>query len=231
MKTFQDVDPTLMTNTWHSKCYHDLISKCKNELRSKSKETYFESHHIFPECFGGSDEEDNRVLLTAREHFVAHLLLSKMFHGWMKRSMSCALNYLASNRTRMEKLNSRQYELAKTIYVKTCYGRNYSEETRRKLSEAAKGKKRSEEAKRKTSEKLKGRKMPREAVERGIAKRIGVPKPNPKVRKSCKLVSPSGEIVFVENRSVFCKENGISGAGLSLVTNGHRDSIKGWRLA
>ena len=41
------------------------------------KGEYKERHHIIPRCTGGLDEEDNLIDLTAKEHFIAHMLLAK----------------------------------------------------------------------------------------------------------------------------------------------------------
>jgi hypothetical protein len=59
----------------YSKIYADLISKYRNTEVSG----YSELHHIIPKEFKGSDNSDNLVKLTARAHFIAHLLLSKMY--------------------------------------------------------------------------------------------------------------------------------------------------------
>lgn len=40
---------------------------------------YTERHHIIPRCLGGTDNKDNLVKLSAREHFICHLLLTKMY--------------------------------------------------------------------------------------------------------------------------------------------------------
>ena len=40
---------------------------------------YVEIHHILPRCMGGSDDKDNLVSLTPEEHYVAHLLLVKIY--------------------------------------------------------------------------------------------------------------------------------------------------------
>lgn len=66
-----------MLDNKYTKCYLKLI-----ESRKKSKldeNTYYEKHHIVPRCLGGSDEDNNLVHLTPREHFIAHLLLTKMY--------------------------------------------------------------------------------------------------------------------------------------------------------
>lgn len=67
----------------YKKIYFDLVSSRKELVRSKKAE-YFEKHHIIPRSWGGSDDDSNLVLLSAREHWVAHLLLSKFATGQNK---------------------------------------------------------------------------------------------------------------------------------------------------
>ena len=55
--------------------YNRLIEKAKNRNLDNC---YVESHHIIPKCFGGSNSIDNLANLTAREHYIAHLLLYKI---------------------------------------------------------------------------------------------------------------------------------------------------------
>jgi len=55
--------------------YDKLIEKA----RKRKLTSYKESHHIIPKCMGGSDKKENLVDLTAREHFVAHILLTKIY--------------------------------------------------------------------------------------------------------------------------------------------------------
>lgn len=64
----------------YSKIYDNLIlfRKKLNPLK-KSKLVYTEVHHITPKCLGGSNDIENLVRLTAREHFLAHRLLSKLY--------------------------------------------------------------------------------------------------------------------------------------------------------
>lgn len=57
------------------KIYNALIEKRKN---SPAK-GYKESHHIIPRCLGGSDESNNLVDLTYKEHYLAHVLLTKIY--------------------------------------------------------------------------------------------------------------------------------------------------------
>lgn len=60
--------------------YRNLITKGRLRGNNKSVLGYYtERHHIIPKCMGGHDDVNNLVLLTAREHFVAHQLLIKIY--------------------------------------------------------------------------------------------------------------------------------------------------------
>jgi hypothetical protein len=59
----------------YQKHYELLIERA----RSRILEGYVEKHHIVPKCLGGDDSKDNLVQLTPEEHFVAHVLLVKIF--------------------------------------------------------------------------------------------------------------------------------------------------------
>ena len=89
------------------KIYNSIINNVKN--RPRDENIYYESHHIIPKCLGGNDKKDNLVLLTAREHFICHLLLVKMYpshHGLVK-----AANMMCSyNQTMSERISNRRYE-------------------------------------------------------------------------------------------------------------------------
>ena len=59
----------------YQRIYNQLVLK----RLSETPEGYTEKHHIVPKCMGGTDMIDNLVRLTAREHFIAHQLLVKIF--------------------------------------------------------------------------------------------------------------------------------------------------------
>lgn len=69
----------------YQKIYYQLINRAKEENRVKSKKIYYEAHHIIPRCLGGEGlttqwkTHNNIVLLTAKEHFIAHLLLCEIY--------------------------------------------------------------------------------------------------------------------------------------------------------
>lgn len=64
----------------YSKVYNNIIEHGKTRGCDKKKlKGYYEAHHIIPKCMGGVDSKDNLVLLTAKEHFICHLLLEKIY--------------------------------------------------------------------------------------------------------------------------------------------------------
>ena len=91
------------------KIYNNLVSNKTH--RKKGKDVYYESHHIIPKSLGGDNEKSNLVLLTSREHFVAHRLLTKIYPNSWK--MKFALFMMAQEDTKAAKglsVNSNTYE-------------------------------------------------------------------------------------------------------------------------
>jgi len=68
----------------YQRIYDSIINRAKSEGRVKSKDTYYEAHHILPKCMGGLGnrydyDHPNIVLLTGREHFLCHWLLHEIY--------------------------------------------------------------------------------------------------------------------------------------------------------
>lgn len=105
----------------YKKIYSDIIENRKSN--PLSKEVYGEVHHIIPRCLGGSDEKENLVKLSAREHFICHALLAEMYpretFEWYKMNhaflmMKCESSDHGGNRY----FNSRLYELKRKDFSK-----------------------------------------------------------------------------------------------------------------
>lgn len=73
--------------------YDDLV-KTRDKL--ERKEQYTEEHHIIPRCLGGSDNKENLVSLTAREHLIAHKLLCRIYPSETK--LKIALLYMITSK-------------------------------------------------------------------------------------------------------------------------------------
>jgi hypothetical protein len=59
--------------------YHKLYNSIIQNRKQNPIEGYTETHHIIPRSLGGTNDKENLVDLTAREHFICHLLLTKMY--------------------------------------------------------------------------------------------------------------------------------------------------------
>ena len=99
----------MLTNKY-SKLYYKITSNAKQRII----EGYTELHHIIPQSLGGSNDKENLVELTAREHFICHWLLIKMTDGEDRSKMLYALNGMkAENRYQQRyhtKITARVYE-------------------------------------------------------------------------------------------------------------------------
>lgn len=72
--------------------YYQIVENAVN----RSIDGYTEEHHIVPQSMGGSNHKDNLVRLTGREHFVCHLLLTKMLDGPLKHKAIKAAKMMAT---------------------------------------------------------------------------------------------------------------------------------------
>jgi hypothetical protein len=108
--------------------YEDFIDSRK--IRQHFKSDFYEVHHIIPRSLGGSDDKSNLVKLTPKEHFFAHLLLSRITQGAKQIKMMYALNMMAGVTNSRKLITSKQYELAKSVSYRILQsaGKNYQDE-------------------------------------------------------------------------------------------------------
>ena len=94
----------------YAKIYDKIIQRAK----SRQLNEYCEKHHIIPRCLGGSDEENNLVTLTYREHFLCHKLLCKIYPGNLK--LICAVSFMiAASKKQKRIITSKDFEYVKRI--------------------------------------------------------------------------------------------------------------------
>jgi hypothetical protein len=82
----------LFINNKYTKWYYTIINNAKDRLITE----YSEKHHIIPRSLGGTNDKNNIIRLTSKEHFVVHLLLTKMTIGNAKYKMNFALHMLSN---------------------------------------------------------------------------------------------------------------------------------------
>lgn len=144
------------SNSEDFQAYLNLIQSATNSNRCRLQITdpayvYYESHHILPKSLYPEFEKsiENQVLLTAKEHYLAHKYLAKMFPDTV---MVFAFWRLCTD-GRGREVTAEDYEAARLEVAKKSsimnMGRSPSEETRKKLRLARLGYKHSEAAKRK----------------------------------------------------------------------------------
>ncbi len=98
----------------YNKIYYQIIKRGNN----RKLEGYIEKHHIIPKCIGGSDDEDNIVELTAREHFLCHMLLCEIYPKEYKLKHALFLMAIGKNKVIENHyvISSRVYERLRTEY-------------------------------------------------------------------------------------------------------------------
>lgn len=97
--------------------YNALILHRRINPLIKSEQLYTERHHIIPSCLGGQDSEENLIVLTAREHFIAHLLLSRIHPDC--EGLSIAIFLMSRNPRQGGKLSSKQFQKLREIVSRT----------------------------------------------------------------------------------------------------------------
>lgn len=81
--------------------YYQIIERAQIRNHIKRRYDGYQTHHIIPQCFGGSDDPSNLVVLSYKEHRVCHRLLIGMTTGVNKHKMMYAY-----------KLFNKQYDIS-----------------------------------------------------------------------------------------------------------------------
>ena len=136
----------------YMKIYDSLIERAvPRGLEKEKRDGSMEIHHIVPKCLGGTNDKFNLVLLTNREHVIAHMLLQRMYPDNL--SLANAVNICFGQHT--DKISSKTVAMFRENYNKLLsisrLGIEFSEETKQKIRESRLGTKMSEEAKQKIS--------------------------------------------------------------------------------
>jgi len=142
----------------HQRVYDSIIQKAKSENRKKNGEVYYETHHILPRSMNGGDEENNLVLLTAKEHFVSHKLL--LFIHPLNESMKHAFHMMCYSKNGDYIPSGKDFEYARILISNSLkesyqgennpmYGKKHSKEAIQKIGLKSKGRRHSKKSKEK----------------------------------------------------------------------------------
>ena len=225
----------------YKKIYDDFMSsrlllKTERYIKRKNGE-YFEGHHIIPKSKGGLGlstrglNNENIVYLTAREHFLAHWILWRIYRD---RATALAFHKMISVNKFQERINSSSaYEEARLAFSETNKGNQYGKGQKRVMSEKQKqavskfmkgrwegeknpfyGKKHSIQTKNKISEKAKSRDISTRTHYKGV-----------------RVVSINGEIVG-KFKSTFEVANfiGCAESNIRHVLSGKQFKAKGYNI-
>lgn len=174
---------------------------CRSRKVSNVKEDtilYYERHHIIPKCMGGDDTGDNIVLLTPREHYIAHLLLyrhHKSVQSEYVRPLAFALVSMSNNNTnpnlKRHLTTSNDYGIIREAAMLSRIGHKVADTTRYKQPKSDKhrdaikrariGTKLSDETKRKISK-----------------SRIGIPLLHNSIMVECPICERVGQMVAMK---------------------------------
>jgi len=122
--------------------YNKLYSRFIESKRSRPlvKELGYEFHHIQPKSLGGSNQKNNLVKLSHKEHLKAHEYLAEMYNGEAKLKMEIALGVMKHDRditrqTSLKLWESKDYR-KRQVEVHKEWARNnreqYSNEMKRR---------------------------------------------------------------------------------------------------
>lgn len=109
---------SLFIQNWYYTTYFNIIDQAK---KRKSFNEYSECHHIIPKCLGGNNSRSNLVNLTAREHFICHMLLPKMVDGesnFYHKLIKAAIGMKRNSNSQSRYMNSKLYEFIRINHSK-----------------------------------------------------------------------------------------------------------------
>jgi hypothetical protein len=122
----------------YASVYFSIVERSKNRNISG----YTEKHHIIPKSLGGTNDKSNLVVLTAREHYLCHILLVKMTNGVNKIKMIHAAaafnNWTSNNHKRSVRINSRIFQNLKELRQQVLRHEMAKPENKKKSSDGAK---------------------------------------------------------------------------------------------
>jgi len=109
----------------YTRVYNEIVSRGK----TRHLEGYKEKHHIVPRCMGGTNAKENIVELTAREHFVCHWLLCRIYPN--DKKLAHAFWSMTKQKAPGQQ---RDYTVSSRVYAEAVSNLKFTDEHKRKIS-------------------------------------------------------------------------------------------------
>lgn len=205
--------------------YFLIVNRALSSSRKKSGLLYYERHHILPRAMGGSDDSSNLVLLTAREHYLCHMLLTRMTRGKDRVRMRHAFSYmvLCRSNTQQRFPSSRMYEQAR---IMACEKRD--PEWAERISISCKERRLPQEAIDRMAAKLRNRKLSKEHCANISTNHARA------AAKPFIAITPDGNKIEGFNLQAFCRQHNLDyqNAWLNMKRQNpiKKGRMKGWRF-
>jgi hypothetical protein len=215
------------------KVYCNLIRKAEKrgytKKKAKEQELYVEGHHTFPISIYGKNRRI--VYLTAREHYIAHSLLEKIcikrygLNHWKTLKMIKAHISMTGSNNKMERYkNSFLYEKCRIRFSEKnsgsgnpMYGKTQSTE----LIEYLRNRNFSKETRKKMSIKRKQR-VTKQSTKNLVSKSCE--------KFIYRVLSPTNVEYIITNARKFCRENNLDCSSMIKVSKEKMKNYKGWYM-
>ena len=118
----------------YTRIYNQIVERAQ----TRKLKGYIEKHHIIPKCIKGLNIKENIVELTAREHFLCHMLLCEIYLQEYKLKHALFLMAIGKQKVKEKTyvIGSRVYERLKEEYSTMLTGKKQSQETKNKKSKS-----------------------------------------------------------------------------------------------
>lgn len=116
----------------YQRIYDQIIDRAKE----RTLEGYKEKHHIIPKCMGGSNKKENLIELTAREHFISHWLLCRIYPE--NRKLGHAFWFMSKQNAPTQQ---RDYTVSSRTYAEAVSNLRFTEEHKENIRKTRVGKK------------------------------------------------------------------------------------------
>lgn len=214
----------------YRKHYDMLINRARERI--DDNESYTERHHIVPKCMGGTDNVSNLVNLYAREHFVVHQLLVKLYPE-INGLVYALVKMSAGKGYHKGRINNRLYNWIKKrnniLKSESKKGKPWSENRRLAyknnpvvMSAESNEKRRIALIGRKTSTGNLGHKQSEETQLKKLRSN--------KATLSVWLESPTGQEILCFGINRFARKFNISVSGIRTIINNPGTEYKGWKF-